>query len=132
MRKEQNKEGRFTQYGRGLGTVTEQMVRRRAAELALINGRPPGQVLDSDVEEARRELTGQETVVPTPTPAEELTEEQRWQPVAESDGDIVPAEPAQDEQTFAEQLVEEGAEDAEQDTMVEGTRQSQHRDRGTD
>ena len=36
---------------------------------------------------------------------------------------------ASDEQTFAEKLVDEGVEDAEQDTMVKGTRQSQHRDR---
>jgi len=105
------------------------MVRQRAAELALINGRPPGQVLDSDVEQARRELTGDETIVPTPSPADELTEEQRWQPVPESTGNKVPVVPVQDEQTFAEQLVEEGAEDAEQDSMVQGTRQSQHRDR---
>ncbi len=58
MRENRNKEGRFTQHAHGLGTVTEEMVQKRAAELALINGRPPGQVLDSDLLEARRELTG--------------------------------------------------------------------------
>jgi hypothetical protein len=131
MREENNNEGRFSENGRGLGTVTEEMVRQRAAELALINGRPPGQILDSDIDEARRELTGRETLVPTPPPAEELTEDQRWQPVAESTGNKAPTMPAPDEQTFAEELVEEGVEDAEQDSMVQGTRESQHRDRSS-
>jgi hypothetical protein len=131
MREENNNEGRFSENGRGLGTVTEEMVRQRAAELALINGRPPGQILDSDIDEARRELTGRETLVPTPPPAEELTEDQRWQPVAESTGNKAPTMPAPDEQTFAEELVEEGVEDAEQDRMVQGTRESQHRDRSS-
>jgi len=53
MRGNQYKEGRFSEHAHGVGTVTEEMVRRRAAELALINGRPPGQVLDSDLGEAR-------------------------------------------------------------------------------
>jgi hypothetical protein len=131
MRENRNDEGRFTQNAHGLGTVTEEMVRKRAAELALINGRPPGQVLDSDLNEARRELTGGERLVPEPTPAEELTEDQRWEPVPESTGKEAPTVPAPDEQTFAEKLVEEGVEDAEQDSMVQGTRQSQHRDRSS-
>ncbi len=69
--------------------------------------------------------------MPEETPAEELTEDQRWQPTAESTGHQVPATPASDEQTFAEKLVEEGLEDAEQDSMIQATRQSQHRDRST-
>jgi len=132
MKDRRNDEGRFTQHARGLGTVTEDMVRRRAAELALLSGRPPGQILDSDLDEARRELTGSERVVPTPTPAEELTEDERWEAVPDSPGKKAPTVPVADEQTFAEKLVEEGAEDAEQDTMVEGTRESQRRDRRID
>ena len=129
MKENSKQPGRFTQHGHGLGTVTEQMVRERAAELALINGRPPGQILDSDLSEARRELTGQETVVPEPTPAENLTEEQRWQPIPDNAGQKTPSVEAPDEQTFAEELVEEGLEDAEEDSMVQGTRRNQHKDR---
>jgi len=121
--------GRFSQHARGLGTVTEKMVRERAAELALANGRPPGQVLDVDIQEARRELTGAETLVPNPTPAEELTEDQRWEPVPASTGKKAPTKEATDEQTFAEKLVDEGLEDAEQDNVYKATRQSQRRDR---
>ena len=105
------------------------MVRERAAELALANGRPPGQVLDADLDEARRELTGAETLVPDPSPAEKLSEDERWEVVPESKGKKAPTKQATDEHTFAEKLVEEGLEDAEQDQAVKGTRESQKRDR---
>ena len=129
MKEDRKQEGRYSQHSHGLGTVTEEMVRKRAAKLALVNGRPPGQILDSDLQQARRELTGAETLVPTPPAAEELTEEQRWDPIPASAGHQVPTEPASDEQTFAEKLVEEGVEDAEQDTMVKGTREQRKRER---
>jgi hypothetical protein len=121
--------GRFTQHGKGLGTVTKAMVRARARELALIAGRPEHQILQSDLDEAKRELTGGETLVPSSTPAEELEEDSRWLPVAESTGHQAPTVPAPDEQTFAEKLVEEGIEDAEQDQMVEATREGIRRDK---
>ena len=103
-------------------------MRQRAAELARINGRRPGQVLDADMDEARRELTGAAGLVPTPTPAEQLTEDQREAVPASHERQAPKVLPA-DEQTVAEQLVEEGAEDAEQEHMSEGTRESQRRDR---
>jgi hypothetical protein len=129
MRKNATTEGRFTENSRGLGTVTEAMVRRRAEELALINGRSRKQVLDSDLDQARRELTGQETLDPETTAAEQLPEEDRWQPVPESVGHKAPTKAADDEQTFSERLVEEGVEDAELDQMVRATKQSLKRDR---
>jgi hypothetical protein len=120
-------QGRFTENGHGLGTVTQAMVRQRARELALINGRSPHHPLDSDLEEAWRELTGQERLVPTPPQEESLTEESRWEGVPESVGHQAPTVPAPDEQTFAEKLVEEGVEDAEQDQMVRAERESRRR-----
>src|SRR6184192_2528949 len=115
MKKNQIEEGRFTEHGRGLGTVTEEMVRQRARELAVINGRSQDNLLDSDFQQARRELTGEEGLTPTPTKAEELPEEERWDPVPGSPGQAAPKVPTRDEQTFAEKLVEEGVADAEQD-----------------
>jgi hypothetical protein len=116
--------GRFSVRGQGLGTVTEAMVRQRARELAIINGRSGNNILPSDLDEARRELTGQQRLVPNPKPEEELDEGQRWEPVGGSHGTSAPTVPPPDEQTFAEKLVEEGVEDAEQDQMVEGTREN--------
>src|SRR5438270_5398009 len=98
MKKNPIEEGRITQRGHGLGTVTEKMVRERARELAVINGRGQNQVLESDLEQARRELTGEEGLTPQPTAAEELPEERRWEEVPESTGRQAPVIPAADEQ----------------------------------
>jgi hypothetical protein len=129
MKENAIEKGRFSQDGHGLGTVTEEMVRERARELAVINGRTEKQVLSTDLEEARRELTGEESLNPTTTAAEELPEEDRWHPGPESAGRQVEAEGAPDEQTFAEKLVEEGVEDAEQNQMLEATREGLKRDK---
>jgi len=129
MNENREEEGRFSLKAHGLGTVTEGMVRQRAQELAVISGRSAHQVLDSDLEEARRELTGEERLNPEPPPTEELPEEKRWVGIAGSEGHKAPTVPAPDEQTFAERLVEEGVEDAEQDQMIRATRESLKRDR---
>jgi Mg-chelatase subunit ChlI len=128
MKENRIDEGRFSEHAHGLGTVTEAMVRQRARELAVINGRSEHNVLDSDLAQAHRELTGEERLEPLPTPAEELPEDSRWIPVPESTGHQAPTVPASDEQTFAEKLVEEGVEDAEQDQMVRATKESLRRD----
>jgi hypothetical protein len=128
MKENRIEEGRFTEHAHGLGTVTEQMVQARARELAVIAGRDEHHVLDSDIEEARRELTGEERLTPEPTPAEQLGEDKRWDPYPESVGHEAPKVPAPDEQTFAEKLVEEGVEDAELDQMERATKESIRRD----
>src|SRR5436190_11320095 len=128
MKKNPSDEGRFTEHGHGLGTVTEEMVKKRAQELALIAGRPKGVVLDLDYREARRELTGKERLTPNPSREERLPEDERWAAIPESKGHEGPHVAASDEQTFAEELVEEGAEDAEQDLMNKATREQARRD----
>jgi len=126
MKENRVDEGRFTEQGHGLGTVTREMVLKRARELALINGRE--QVLESDFAQAKRELTKEEHLTPDPDRLEKLPEDQRWEPVPESMGKEAPKVPAPDEQTFAERLVEEGVEDAEHDQMRRATRESLERD----
>jgi hypothetical protein len=128
MKKNSTDEGRFTEHGHGIGTVTEKMVLKRARELAVIAGRPEGEPLDSDIAEARRELTGREGLVPKAPRSERLPEDKRWEPVPESEGHQAPTVAASDEQTFAEKLVEEGMEDAEQDLMTRATEESARRD----
>jgi hypothetical protein len=128
MKQDRIEEGRFSANGRGLGTVTEEMVRKRAAELALIAGRPTGQVLDSDVDQARRELTGRERLVPEPSAEETVLESERLRGVERDDAGRVEPVPAPDEQTFAEKLVEEGVEDAEQDQMEQAARDERRRE----
>src|SRR5438105_3259233 len=123
MKQNRIEEGKLSAKGRGLGTVTEEMVRKRARELAVINGRDENQMLDSDLAQARRELTGEEKLTPKPTAAEQLPEESRWQPVPESTGREAPKVAPADEQTVAEELVEEGVEEAEHDQMIKAARE---------
>jgi len=85
-------------------------------------------VLDSDLKQAKRELTREEHLTPEPDATEKLTEDERWEPLGESAGKEGPKVPAPDEQTFAEKLVEEGVEDAEHDQMTRATRESLRRD----
>jgi hypothetical protein len=128
MNEKRIEEGRFTHHGHGLGTVTQEMVEARAKELAQLNGRTSDNVLDFDREQAYRELTGKERLVPEEGPAEQLPEEARWEEVPTSSGQRVEAVPAPDEQIFSQELVEEGVEEAEHDQMVAAARESRRRD----
>jgi hypothetical protein len=129
MKENQVDQGRFSQDAHGVGTVTEEMVLQRARELAVINGRPEHKVLDSDIRQARHELTGRERLDPTLTKAEELPEDRRWEPVPISYGTKTPAIPPSDEQGAVEKLVEEGVEDAEKDLALRATRQRARREK---
>jgi hypothetical protein len=129
MKQNSIEEGRLSNRGHGLGTVTEEMVEQRAGEIAIINGRSKRNILESDLQEARRELTGEEHLNPSPSLAETLTEDDRWQEVPEGVGHKAETVPSPDEQTVAEKLVEEGVQDAEHDQEIEATRESLKRDK---
>jgi DNA-binding ferritin-like protein (Dps family) len=127
MKKNRIEEGRFSANARGLGTVTREMVLKRAREIAEINGRPD-RVLDSDFQEAHRELTQEDFDEPPRAAADLVPEDKRWMEVPENEGKKVGEVPAPDEQTFAEKLVEEGVEDAEHDQMTRASREAARRD----
>jgi hypothetical protein len=128
MKNDRIEEGRIAEHSRPLGTVTREMVLARARELAIINGRSPHEVLDSDFDQARRELLGEEDISPKEQALESVPESERWDPVPGSSGDRVPPYPEPDEQTDNERLVQEGMEEAEHDRMVEGAREGFRRD----
>ena len=128
MKQNQIEEGRFSDRGEGVGTVTKEMVMKRAREIAVINGRSQNNVLDSDIEEALRELQGEDELNPPLTAAESIPEDERWAKVKCSEGTQAPTVPAPDEQTFAEKLVDEGVADAEHDQEIQATRDEARRD----
>ena len=115
------KQGILTENSTGIGTVTRKMVRERAVELAVINGRGPRDVSKSDWEQAKRELTGESDTDPTDALLESVPESERWDPVPGSVGGKVPAAPNADEddegRSDNERLVEEGIAGAEHDQM---------------
>jgi hypothetical protein len=128
MNKDPSEEGRISEDSRGLGTVTPEMVLERARELAVINGRPPDQILDSDLEQALRELTGEQEESPDQATLESLPESERWDPIPGSAGQQAPTVPAPDAQAELVKIVREGVDDAEHDQMLKGSREAARRD----
>ncbi len=113
------KEGALTENSAGIGTVTRKMVRERAVELAVINGRSAQKVSKSDWEQARRELTGDSDPDPNEAVLESAPESERWDPVPGSTGHKVPVASGDDEddegRSDNERLVDEGIAGAEHD-----------------
>jgi hypothetical protein len=123
------KEGALTENSAGIGTVTPKMVRERAMELAVINGRSAHEVSKSDLDQARRELTGEPDVDTKEVVLESAPESERWDPVPGSTGHKVPVAASEDEddegRSDNERLAEEGIAGAEHDQMRQAARQPQ-------
>lgn len=85
------KEGALTENSAGIGTVTRQMVTKRAVQLAAINGRSAKDVSKSDWDQAKQELTGNADTNLKEEVLESAPESERWNPVAGSTGGKVPA-----------------------------------------
>jgi hypothetical protein len=128
MRRDQIEDGRLTEHSRGMGTVTREMVLKRAREIALINGRSEGHVIQSDFDRAKRELTGGAEMVNDPEAPRDRSHAELRETVRGTRGRAAPTVAAHDEQTDTEKLVEGGVMDAEHDRMVEGAREGLRRD----
>ncbi len=121
MKATQTIKGRISGRFNGLGTVTPRMVEQRAREIALINGRPAEGFTQADLEAAQAELTGESALM-------EQREEDSA-PMAASLRDLVPASKGHkvapklpsDDQRIAEQLVQEGVDEAEHHSMLAGS-----------
>jgi hypothetical protein len=125
--------GVLTENSVGIGPVTREMVQARTRELALIAGRAPPHVTQADYEQAKRELTGESDMDRQDTMLESIPETKRWDPVPGSTGRQVPESPSEDEddegRSESEQLVDEGAEEAERDQMFQAARAAEKKDR---
>jgi hypothetical protein len=120
------KKGTITENSAGIGTVTRKMVRERAVELAVINGRSAQEVSKSDWEQAKRELIGEPDIDPKAAVLESAPESERWDPLPGSPGHKVPSAASDDEdeegRSDQERLVEEGLAGAEHDQMRQASR----------
>ena len=122
------KEGTLTENSEGLGTVTPEMVRARATELAVINGRSAHGATRADLEQARQELSGDPQADPVVSTLEAASESERWDPVHGSTGSKVAVAPGEDEdedeegRSDNERLVDEGGAGAEHDRRLQAAR----------
>ncbi len=111
----------MTENFAGVGTVTRKMVRERAVELAVINGRSVSEVSKSDWDQAKRELTGEPDGDPNETVLESAPESERWDPVHGSTGHKVQPAPGEDEdeegRSDNEKMTDAGSAEAGHDQM---------------
>src|ERR1039458_7221059 len=133
MKRNPLKEGALTENSAGLGTVTRKMVRERAVELAVINGRSAQEVSKSDWEQAQRELKGEQDPDPQEAALESAPESERWDPVPGSTGHKVPVASSDDEddegRSDNERLVDEGIAGAEHDQTRQASRAAAKKDK---
>ena len=117
------KEGTVTENSAGIGTASRKMVRERAVELAIINGRSAQDVSKSDWEQAKRELTGEPDMDPKEAVLEAAPESERWDPLPGSTGHKMRVAPSEDEDDEGRsdntKLVEAGVAEAEHDQMLQ-------------
>ena len=120
----------------GIGTVTRKMVRERATELALIDGRSGQDVTAADWAMAKRELTGEPDIDPKEALLEAAPESERWDPLPGSTGHIVPVTSIDGEdddgRSLGEKLVDEGEKEAEHDQMLQAARANEKKDQSGD
>jgi len=115
------KQGNIAVNLSGIGTVTWEMVKQRASEIAVINGRTDGRIQESDWVEARSELTGSMEADPT-------AGTEGWSSAIGGTGKVAPESPGEDTDeeghSTSAQLVEQGLQEAEHDTMLRAARKS--------
>jgi hypothetical protein len=121
--------GKISVHGDGMGAPTEELVEKRAREIALTNERNPDDFTDADWEQARAELMGVASDAAPEETAEnaELTEE--WSAVASDTGHRA-GRAGEDDEMLGQQLVEGGVEEATHDSMVEAARSEQSMEGG--
>lgn len=127
------KHGALSENSAGIGMVTPEMVRERAAEIALINGHSTDDLSTSDLEQAQREMTGEPGNDPNQVILEAAPESDRWNPVGGSTGHKVQESFSEDEdedgRSDSAQLVQQGMDEAEHDQMLQAAKSQAEEDK---
>ena len=120
------KQGMIIENAVGIGTVSPDMVRLRAIELASIEGRSPQHLTKEDWEAAKRELTGESETGPLEEILDGAAESERWDPVPGSPGKKAAVSGSEDEdeegRSDSERLTEEGVSEATHDQMFQASK----------
>lgn len=124
--------GAISENFKGIGPVSHRMVRVRASELGLIDGRSAEDVRSGDVEAAEHELAGESDSDRKDDLLESLPESKRWDPVPGSEGRETPGAESEDMddegRSETEQLVDQGSEEAEHDRMLQAAQEAEKTD----
>jgi hypothetical protein len=110
----------------GLGHASQVEIERRAKELALTDGRET--YSDADLALAAAELAGGGTTAEAPEADADLEQVTVWDEPPTQTGHLVSPPPLEDESAIAEQLVDDGLEEADHDIRVVAAGQSKAKD----
>ena len=115
-------EGVIMIHGNGVGTISYEMIRNRASELAEIDGREAADASQADWDEAERELTSWAE----PASLESVPESERWNPISGTSGQeaAVEFDDNEDEEgrSVEERLVQAGAAEADHERKLAAAR----------
>lgn len=118
--------GALTENGLGIGAVSRRMIRGRAAELAVINGRLASELTKADWDQAKLELGVVSGGLPQQTQLDAAPESDRWNPVPGSSGRQAPESPDEDSddegQNQEARLFAQGVDEAAHDQMLQSAR----------
>jgi hypothetical protein len=132
MKKNPLKDGAISKNSAGVGTVTREMVRARAAELAIIDGHLSHDATASHFAQAKRELTGVADIDPKDEILESAPESERWDPLPGSTGTKTRVAPSEDEdeegRSDNERLTEGGIAEAEIEQNFQATKAAAKKD----
>ena len=132
MKKNPLKDGVISENAAPVGTVTREMVRARAAELAVIDGHLSHDATASHFAQAKRELTGVADIDPKDETLESAPESERWDPLPGSTGTKTRVAPSEDEdeegRSDNERLVEGGIAEAEIEQSFQATKAAAKKD----
>jgi len=122
-------QGVIIEHGLGVGVITRKMIRERALEVALLNGRNAHEVEPSDWEQAKRELSGGPEVDRETAILEALPEAVRSNELPDAEASRAPESSMEDEdeegRSETVRLVEVGAQEAARDQCLAAAREAQ-------
>jgi hypothetical protein len=111
------------------GKIARKLVRERAVQLAISQGRPAREVSKSDWEQAKLDLFGNPESARNNRGHIAVSESERWDPVPGSTGYKVHVPSGDDEddegRSDTERLVEEGVREAGRDQRIQASRDGQ-------
>jgi hypothetical protein len=123
------KESAIMIHGAGVGTISAEMIRERATELVVIDGRAHEEVSQADLDEAEQELTNGSGEFTNLESLDSLPESARWNPIRGSAGQETAVEfddnEDQDGRSVVTRLVQSGVAEADHDQKLAAARNDQ-------
>lgn len=129
--KKKNQQNKILLHGRGTGDLTDDDVEKRAGEIAVIRGRAAENRSEDDRAEALAELNGE--LLPGTSASDQHAvgglSRDPSEPLSDPGHEVVTSPPEEDETDARERLATEGVEEAQHDQMLAAREREQRENR---